>query len=402
MKKFITLLLLFAFIATSAQEIAQWRGKDRSGIYHETNLKKSWPTDGPKLIWHINDLGKGHSSPVIYKNKLYITGMINSTSILFVYDLKGNLLWQKEIGKEWDVSYDGTRSTPTIKDNKLYITTAMGKVQCIDINSKKVIWEKNLFKDFDGKNIRWGYTESPLLVDNKLILTPGGEKYNIVALNKDTGETIWTSKAASEKTAYCSPLLFTHNSKKYIATSTQDNIICVDAETGILMWKHTQKNRYSIHPNTPIYKNGYLFSATGYRAGAVMLKISSEGNAVKEVWKLEKFDPQMGGLINLGNKIYGAGHGNRFGFCIDWNKGKIDYEDKALARGNMISAEGLIYFYSEKGNVMLVKPEADKFNIKGQFKVPYGSAQHWAHMIINNGKLYVRHGESLMVYDIRR
>ena len=165
MKPTFFLILFCATLALSAQNTTiQWRN-DRTGIYNETGLLKSWPSKGPELLWYYDDLGEGHSSVAIDDNKIYITGMTKDVGYLYIFDMNGKLLNKKEYGKEWDKSYNGSRGTVTINDGKLYIHTGTGYLICMDQKTLNILWKKNLITDFGGENIRWGVTESPLIID---------------------------------------------------------------------------------------------------------------------------------------------------------------------------------------------------------------------------------------------
>jgi outer membrane protein assembly factor BamB len=174
----------------------------------------------------------------------------------------------------------------------------------------------------------------------------------------------------------------------------------VDAETAESLWAFEKTNRWAVHPNTPLYHDGYLFCVSGYGSGNVMLKLSEDGSQVEEVWRNTNLDNQMGGVILLDGKLYGGGQNSKKWYCLDWKTGEELFETNAIARGNTIFADDLLYFYDERGTVNLVEPNGANTKVISSFKVPYGSAQHWAHLVISNKILYVRHGNSLMVYSI--
>jgi len=181
---------------------------------------------------------------------------------------------------------------------------------------------------------------------------------------------------------------------------TQNSILGIDATDGKLLWSFGHENQWSVHPNTPVYSDGYIYCVSGYGKGGVMLKLSADGSSVKKVWFDEELDNQMGGVVLVDGRLYGAGHHSRKLFCLDWNTGEELFSTKKIQRGNTIFADGLLYCYDEKGNVNLVRPGENNFEIVSSFEVPYGKSQHWAHLVIHNKRLYIRHGTSLMVYSI--
>jgi len=399
-KILITLLFAAIFISVSAQEVVQWRGQNRDGIYNESGLMKKWPDGGPKLIWHYEGLGDGHTSAAVTSKALYTTGMVNGMGNIYAFDLSGKLLWKKEYGKEWDESHNGVRSTPLVVKDKLYFMSAYGQLFCMNSSDGKTVWTIDLAKQYGARNITWGMTENLLFDGNVLYCTPGGENAAMVALDINTGKEVWKSKGIGEKSAYCSPMIVKLPNKKIIVNILQLSICGFDASTGALLWKHPFVMRPDVHPNTPIYKDGLLFCTSGYGLGSLMLKLSADGNSVTEVWKDATCDPKIGGVVLLNDRIYGTGDRNKKFFVLDWKTGKELYSTRELAPANIIANEGLLYVYSEAGTVNLVEPKPEGINIISSFPVPYGANPHWAHLVIKDKKLYVRHGTSLMVYDI--
>jgi outer membrane protein assembly factor BamB len=233
-----------------------------------------------------------------------------------------------------------------------------------------------------------------------LFCTPGGVKANVIALDKDSGKLIWKSDGNQEKSAYCSPLVISLPEKNLFVTQTGNSIIGIDADKGKFLWRHSQVNQYSVHANTPLYHDNHLYCVSGYGKGGVMLKISDDGKSKTELWRNSDLDSRMGGMVMVDGRIYGSGDRNRQWFCLDWKTGKTLYSSDIMGKGNVIYADGMLYCYSERGNVGLLEPEENEFVLKGKFKVPYGTDQHWAHLVIHDKKLYVRHGNSLMVYSL--
>jgi outer membrane protein assembly factor BamB len=395
-----TFLLLLIFIGGSAQDIAQWRGANRDGIYNETGLLKKWPDTGPKLLWHYDELGEGHTSAAVTSKGVYATGMIEGKGFVFAFNLNGKLLWKKEYGAEWIESHNGVRSTPLVVKDKLYLLSAYGQLLCLNCPDGQISWTLDMVKLYGARNIEWGITENLLFDGNVLYCTPGGSDVSMVALDINTGKQLWKSKGSGEKSAYCSPMIIKLQNKKIIITMMEKSICGFDAATGTLLWKFEHINKTSVHPNTPIYIDGNLYCTTGYGKGGVMLKLSADGSSVTEVWKNSSLDPKIGGVVVLKGRIYGTGDRNKKFFCLDWQTGKELFPLSDLAPANIIANDGLLYVYSESGKVSLVEPMPGKINIVSSFPVPFGSNTHWAHLVIKDGKLYVRHGTSLMVYDI--
>jgi len=395
-------LLPFFSSNTYSQEIAQWRGPNRDGIYNETDLLKSWPEGGPRLIWHFDELGDGHSSASVTSGRVYTTGMHNGIGYLFSFSSEGKLVWKIPYGEEWSESYQGTRSTPLVYDGKIYIMSATGKLICRNADNGDFIWSIDLIKDLKGINIRWGMTENLLIDGNKIFCTAGGEINNVVAFDKNTGKVIWSSKGKGEASAYCSPALLKLQGRNVFVTHTENSIIGLDAGNGKLLWSIDQPNRYSVHANIPVFRDGYLYCVSGYGKGGVKLKVASDGSSVQELWRSVSIDNRIGSFVISDGRIYGSDDNGKAWYCLDWSTGKDLFSEKITAKGNIISADGMLYCYGETGEMVLVQPLASGFKKAGLLKVPYGSAQHWAHPVIANGRLFIRHGNSLMVYDLRK
>ncbi|MDR1724713.1 MAG: PQQ-binding-like beta-propeller repeat protein [Tannerella sp.] len=399
MKKLVFLVSGIVLMACTTNENSQWRGQHRDGVYHETGLLKEWPAEGPQLLWHYDDLGAGHSSVATANNKIYVTGMIDSTGYLFVLDLKGNLLEKKAYGLEWNENFNGSRSTVNVDNGKLYIFSGRSVLYCFDDKTMDLIWSKDLMNDFDGKKLQFGITESPLIVGDMIYMTPGGEKNNMVALNKNTGELIWSSTGIGKPSTYCSPQYVDDTDIPLVVNAIDSNLVAFNAQTGEMLWETDQKNPHGHNPNTPIYSDGAIFSISGGGVGSMLLRLKDGGRGFEKVWSHE-MDSKLGAAVKVGDYVYGSGEKNRYWYCVDWKTGETKYKDNQLGVGNIISADGMLYCYSDKGDLALVKATPEKFDIKGQIKITLGTEQHWAHPVIYKGVLYLRHGNSLMAYKI--
>ncbi len=396
------LLLLLSFQPVFSEILSQWRGPGRDGKYPETGLLKQWPAAGPKLIWDFEGIGNGFSSPAVTSDRVYVLGEIDKTGFLHAFDHQGNLLWKIAYGPSWTKSYPGSRSIPTIVDDKIYFTSGMGVIYCLNASDGKTLWSLDYLTQFSGENLMWGVAESPLVYDNKVIVTPGGNKALVAALDKDTGKTLWTCTDFTENSAYCSPVLVTHNGQRTILTMTEKSLLSLNPDTGKLNWRQEHKTKWDINPNTPYYFDGKVITSSGYgTTGTNLFKIAANGKSADLVWNNGELDSQIGAFVVVDGYMYGSGHDNSNWQCIDIATGKTMYEsDQLRKKGNIIFADGMLYCYDENGQVALVKPNPQKFELVSQFKITKGNDQHWAHTVIKNKRMYIRHGNALMVYDI--
>jgi len=404
MIKIVFTLLVTGILAVSgvkSQVPTTWRGTGSAGIYPESGLLKTWPASGPEIIWHFDELGEGFSSPVFANGKIYLSATEGNVGYIYSLTQDGKLDWKATYGEEWIENYPGSRSTPSVAGDMLYIYSGKGVITCMNTTNGKINWTKDVMKDLSGQNITWGVTETLVIDGNKLFVTPGGEINNIVALNRLNGQLIWSSKGVGEKPAYCTPLLVKLPARKLLVTMTEKHIIGVDAETGVLLWSHEQTNQWAVHANTPVFYDNGLFCFSGYGQGGVKLDLNPDGSQVTKAWFSKKFDSRIGGAVVVDGYIYGSGDNTRDWQCTDWKTGEQKYASQAIAKGNIIYADGMLFCYSEKGELALAPATPLGFNIAGKCKVELGSAQHWAHLVINNGRLFVRHGKSLIAYKIK-
>jgi len=402
MKPLFAFLILFVSLSITAnsQEATQWRGINSAGIYTVDKLLPQWPAEGPHILWSFDGLGQGFTSPAFANNKIYINGMISGQAVLFVLDQNGKELQQFKYGKEFDASYAGVRSTPTIVGDLAYLLTGHGKLTSLNLKTGKPAWEKDLIAQFGASNITWGFTESLLVDGDKIFVTPGGKTNNVMALDRMTGATIWTCGGLGELSAYCTPLLVKLPARQLLVTHTASHVLGIDATTGKLLWNFEHPNQWAVHPNTPIYFDGGLFVFSGWGQGGEKLKLSADGSSVTKEWEIKSFDNRQGGAVLLNGYLYGSGDNGRSWQCIDWKTGEQKYASTELGKGVCIAANNKLIGYSEKGELFMADADPTGLKIISKAKVALGSEQHWAHPAINKGVLYIHHGNSLIAYKI--
>jgi len=402
-KTFAVILLLFFDLAYSValgQVNSQWRGPHRDGVYPNESLLKSWPKEGPKLIWFVEGLGKGYSSPAVTGDRVYLTGMTSGEGFLFAFDKDGETVWKISYGSEWNGSRPGARTTPTVISDRIYLMSATGNVLCFSTAGKRV-WAVDLTARFGARNLQWGMTESLLVDGDRVFCTPGGPSVMIAALDRYSGKTIWKTKGNGETSGYCSPCLVEHGERRLILTMTAKSVVGVDADTGEYMWHQSHVTDYDVNANTPLYQSGYIYTVSGYGTGSQKFALSEDGTRVKRLWSQAGLDSQIGAVVLIDGYLYGSGHNSRGWHCLDWDTGKIQYTARKIGnKGAIIFSDGMLYCYSESGDMALIKPNPQEFEVVSSFRINKGTGEHWAHPVIKDGRLYVRHGDALMVYQI--
>jgi outer membrane protein assembly factor BamB len=405
-----TVLLASALTSSSGQQYG-WRGPGRTGVYNEKGLMKSWPASGPSMIWEISGIGKGYSSATVTDDAVYITGTKGDKDILIALTQDGK--------KKWEIAYGGitlnvnspeSRATPTFSNGKILVISGQGDLACVTKDGK-IAWTVNYYQKYNAPVQRFGISESPLVVDNKVIVTPGGNSASMVAFNIENGKVVWESPSLNEGTQYTNPLLIEYGGKKIIVTHTVTYIIGVNAADGKLLWKfdfgsvNDDQKGGKNYIQTPIFRDGYIFAANGYRQTAAKIKLSTDGSDPTLVWKNPEINPHVGGMVLLGNYIYSSTHdSNSAGrwICVDWTTGKTMWITNWFNKGSVIAAEGLLYIYEEKtGNLALVNPGSEKLDIISSFQITKGDGPYWSHPVIDKGRLFVRHGDYLAVYSLK-
>jgi len=271
MSKLFLVIIVFIPLFLHSQ-IIQWRGPNRDGLFEEKELLKSWPEEGPELLFKVEGIGKGWSSAVVDQNKIFVTGMIDTLDVLFCIDSLGNIEWQLPYGRSWNQTFPDTRATPTIRNNKAYLSTGMGVVVCINTQNGTIIWSNDAYNNNQGKVSTWGIAESILLVDDKAIFTPAGNKTTMIALNAETGEQLWQTKSLNDDLAYVSPILIERNGKQQIINLTARYLFGVNPDNGEMEWSYNyfevddsewDNGGGVINCTSPIYHDGYLYLSSG-------------------------------------------------------------------------------------------------------------------------------------------
>jgi outer membrane protein assembly factor BamB len=395
-------MLLLAVFSLFAQTVDQWRGPNRDGVYPEKDLLGQWPAEGPLLLWKADSIGNGFASPVITAERIYVPGEIDSVGYLFSYDKKGNLLWKVDLGNEWTVNFPGPRCTPTVAGDLLYYLSSMGKLHCLDAGTGKTIWTTRLTDDLHGVNVRFGYTESLLIDGDRIFCSPAGRDTNVVALNRFDGSLIWKSKAMGDSAAYCSPVLIKLPGRTILVTLAIHDLIGLDANTGELLWSQKlERWPNDIHCNVPLYENGFIYVNDRGGNGFVKLQLSPDGKTITEVWRNFKAGNVQGGFIKIGDFLYGSRYRPSRFESLSASTGEVA-DSLKFSHGSTIFADGLLYCYTEQGMVGLIRPDNGKAELLASFKITAGTLEHFAHPVIRDGVLYIRHGKVLLAYDIRK
>ena len=296
---------------------------------------------------------------------------------------------------------DGPRGTPSVDGDRVYAEGGNGDVTCLDAATGKTVWHVNLSRDFGGGMPGWGYSESPLIVDGLVVVTPGGKNGTLVALNKTNGEVVWTSGEVTEGAHYSSPLVAEIGGVRQIVQFARESVFGVSIKDGKFLWKYTKPANGTANCCQPIVDQDHVFASSSYGTGGGLAKITASGDkfSAEEVYFEKKMDCHHGGIVKIGPWMYSNSGGPLI--CMDFLTGKIQWQNRSVGKGSLIAADGLLYVFSENHEVALVDISPGEYTERGRFKIPSHGRSSWAHPIIADGRLYLRDQESLTAYDVR-
>ncbi len=408
MPRAVTLFLLtLAFASvTKADDWPQWRGPERTGISKETGLLQTWPADGPALRWKAADIGTGYSSPSVVLGRVYLQTTHDNDEFALALDEKtGAKVWEVpigKVGKNRGPQYPGTRSTPTVDGDRLYCLASDGELTCLDIAKGDTKWKKHLRHDFGGADGAWAFSESVLIDGDVVVCTPGGKTAGLAALNKQTGETIWTSTVPGGGTAeYASIMIVDKGPVKQYVTFLRNGLVGVEAKTGKFLWLYNKTIDQGANILTPIVDGDRVFSAGSRTGGSlVQLKAAGDGVTADQIYFTKKVAPGIGGAVLLDGYLYGTSA--QAMFCADFNTGDEKWTDRAVGPASFCYADGRLYVRGHgSGDVVLVEPSVSGYKELGRIKqLNRSNTQAWPHPVVANGGLYLRDQGTLLCYQV--
>jgi len=413
MKGTISALFMMVILHGSAVYAEDWpvfHGPNRCNRSTETGLLKSWPKDGPPLLWTASDLGKGYSSVTISKGNIYTAGSVKGQTHVISLGLDGKQKWKVPNGSSWKASsrmrhataYDGARATPTVDGEIVYHLGETGRLAAMNAADGKEIWTLDVLKKFNAPSSKYGLCESVLVVDDKLICCPGGAGAFMVALDKKTGKTLWVSRGIKGTVAYSSASIATFAGRRQVLNMSSEGVFGVDLETGKLLWQAGLVNFRNNNCTDPIFHDDCVFASSGYGAGSIMVRLEKNGNSIKAkpLWKSKVLDNHHGGVVLIDGRLYGSGHQSKGWHCLDFKTGKAVHRGEG--KGSLTYAEGMLYCLDETGTMSLVKAEPGQHAVVSSFTPPKGGrGLWWAHPVVCSGRLYIRHDGRLFAYDIK-
>jgi outer membrane protein assembly factor BamB len=382
----------------------EFHGPGRTNISPEKGLLKKWPEGGPRLVWEFDQCGDGYSGVAIAQGMIFTAGDFDDAEMLVTLDMDGKLLWKSPNGKAWHGASPGSRTTPTYSDGVLYHMNPTGRLAAYDARSGRENWAVDLNARFDSRYGVWGLAENVIVDGDRVLCMPGGPKGRVVALDKRSGETVWTNTEIQYTAAYCSPLVVTYRGVRQLITMTQKSVAGVDVQTGKLVWSAPFVPKSPQNALTPVFQDGYVFVACGHSSGGTVLKVDPDSRSAASVWYRKDLDNCHGGAILFDGKLFGCGcrAGGKNFYCVDFLTGKTVKLDKTLGKAGISCADGMLYCLNHQGKMSLLAITPDGFDVVSQFdlgKRPENT--YLAHPVICGGRLYVRCEQRLLAYDTR-
>lgn len=388
---------------SAMQNWPQWRGPNRDGISTETGLLNQWPSNGPKRLWQINSLGEGYGSLSIVGDFIYVHGRQGSNSVVFALKRDGGAtVWTAVLGPRLDQDRGGgPRGTPTVDGDYIYALSENGDLGCLRVKDGGIVWKKNILSDFRGSNPHWLISESPLIDGNKVIVTPGGNDACVVALDKMTGKTIWTSKGLSDQAGYASCIVADIQGIRTVMTLTSEAGVGVRASDGKPMWREISPANGTANCTTPVIEGNKVFYTSAYGTGCTMLELTARNNLLWAEKKYFSRDMQNhhGGVIL--HKGYVYGFSNQILSCMELATGKLTWRDRSVGKGALTYADGKLFLLGENQTAGLCECSPTGYKELGRFRIEDQGRPSWAHPVVCGGKLYIRNQGQLTCYDVK-
>jgi outer membrane protein assembly factor BamB len=384
------------------QDWFQWRGPNRDGISAETGLLQAWPKAGPPQVWRANGVGNGYSSFSTSGGRLYTLGARAGTEYVIALDrATGKKLWETANGRRYQNDRgDGPRSTPTVEGDRLYVLGGSGDLTCLEAATGKKIWSINLVSKFGGVNPYWGYSESPLVIGDRILVNAGGSRASIVAINKSDGATLWQQH--NDGAGYSSPMLMRTGSLNQAIFFTDSRTLAVDPRDGRLLWSYNKAANGTANIATPIVRGTRVFVSSDYGTGAALLEVRAAGNiaTANEVYFTRDMRNHHASSVLVGDTLYGFSSSILTALAFD--TGKPVWRDRSVGKGSLIFADGRLYLYSENGVAGLAEASPAGYREHGRFTLPQQSGlPTWSHPMIAGGLLIIRDQDAVYAYNVR-
>jgi len=382
-------------------EWSQWRGPSRDGTSTETGLLKQWPAGGPPRVWQSTGAGIGFSSFSTSAGRLYTIGARDDVEYVIAFDrATGRKLWETPNGRRFrNEQGDGPRSTPTAEGDVIYAFGGSGELTCLDAATGRKIWSVDVVQKFGGRVPYWGYSESPLIVGDRIVLNAGGRRASIVAVNKTNGELLW--QQPGDDAGYSSPMLLRTGSLQQVVFFTAERGLAVDPRDGRLLWSYEKASNNTANIATPIVSGNRVFFSSDYGTGAALVDVKAAGNlaSANEVYFTRDMRNHHATSVLVGGHVYGFS--SSILTALTFDTGTVAWRNRSVGKGSLIYADERLYLYSENGVVGLADASPSAYAERGRFTLSTGGASTWSHPILTRGMLILRDQDKVYAFDVR-
>ncbi len=395
-------LALSASVTIEAlEDWPQWRGPHRDGTSAEKNLLKSWPQGGPPLAWKTGGAGEGYSSFAVADGRMFTLGARGNREYVVAFDAaSGKRLWEVAHGSRFTNDRgDGPRSTPTVDGGRLYVFGASGDLTSLDAASGKIGWTVNVIRDFGGQNTKWGFSESPLVSGDRIIVSPGGSGSGIVAVNKANGKLLW--KSEGDTAGYSSAVLHEVGGVRQAIVFTGQRALGLDIANGRVLWSYDRVANRVANIATPIARGNHVFLSSDYGTGAALLELTPSAGAIaaREVYFTRDMRNHHASSVLIGDYLYGFS--SAILTAMKFDTGEVAWRDRSVGKGSLVFADERLYLFSERGVAALAEATPTGYREHGRFTLETGSLPTWTHPVVSNGKLFLRDQDAVYAYDVR-
>ena len=394
--------LLLSAAAIDGADWPQWQGPARTRVSPETGLLKEWPAAGPPIVWTATGVGGGYGSMAIAGDRVFVQGVRGRNSAVIALNrADGKEVWSKALGaSQADERGPGPRSTPTVDGDRLYVLTENGDLACLKTDGTAV-WQRNILRDFRGRQLQWLISESPLVDGPHVIVSPGGPGAGLVKLDKMTGATVWTTKELSDTAGYSSVIAAEVQGVRTYMTFTASAGVGVRASDGKVMFRYEKAANWVANVATPIFSNNKVFFSSAYGTGGGLLDLTVQNGEVRaeEVYFTRSMNNHHGGVVLVDGYLYGFN--DSILTCLEFATGKMMWRDRSVGKGSVTAADGRLYIQGENDLFGLADASPAGYRERGRFRLPDKGLPSWAHPAISDGRLYVRHQDAVIAYDIK-
>jgi outer membrane protein assembly factor BamB len=382
-----------------------WGGPRRDFIATGSGLASTWPSDGPRKLWS-RPLGEGYSPIAVEGTALYTAYHRGSEDIIVAIDARtGKNLWEyayESRFQAWDPNAvgPGPYAMPQVVGDRLVTASGAGKIHSIDKKTGRPVWSRDLYSEFGGTRLEWGYSCHALPYKDGLILLAGGRGSGALALRKSDGAVIW--KNLDFRNAHSSPLLIEVDGQPQVVALLASEVIGFDPDNGQMLWRHPHNTNYGLAISTPVWAPGnLLFVSSAYSGGSRMLNLSrSDGKTVvKELWQSPRLQAHFGTMIRLGDYLYfSSGDNVALMTCVNLRSGEIVWQQRGFAKAQLVAADGKLILLDEDGTLALLEPTQKELRTLAKAPVLQNTA--WTPPTLAGATLYLRDRKNLIALDL--